>query len=166
MGKQNFSFDIVSEVDLQEVDNAANQAKKEMSQRYDFKNTKSSLNYDKSEKKITLVADDDYKLRAIRDILAGRLAKRGISSKSLNYKEPEKSFEGTLRQAAEISTGISKERAKELVKIIKQLNLKVQAQIENEKIKVSSPKKDDLQIVISHIKKINFPLALNFCNYR
>jgi len=166
MGKDMFSFDIVSEVDLQEVDNAVNQAKKEMSQRYDFKNSKSSIEYNRAEKKITIIADDDYKLRAIREMLKGRLIRRGISAKSLAYKEPEKSFEGTLRQTADISTGISKEKAKDLVKIIKQLNLKAQAQIENEKIRVFSQKKDVLQMVIAHVKKIDFPLALNFCNYR
>ena len=166
MAKQNFSFDIVSEVNLQEVDNAVNQAKKEMAQRYDFKNSKSSIDYDKAEKKIILIADDDFKLRAIKDILGGRLIKRGVSLKSLTYKEAEKSFEGTLRQTGDISTGISKEKAKDLVKIIKQLNLKVQAQIESDKIRVFSPKKDNLQTVISHLKKINFPLALSFCNYR
>jgi len=166
MAKDKFSFDIVSEVDLQEVDNAVNQAKKEMSQRYDFKNSKASIDYNRAEKKITLLGDDDYKLRAIRDMLGGRLIRRGVSVKSLTYKEPEKSFEGTLRQTAEISTGISKEKAKDLVKIIKQLNLKVQAQIENDKVRVSSAKKDILQEVIAHIKKIDFPLALSFCNYR
>ncbi len=162
----NFSFDIISEVDLQEVDNAVNQAKKELAQRYDFKGSKATIDYNKAEKKIKLVADDDFKLRALTDILTSKLAKRGVSLKSLNFKEAESAFEGTLRQEIEITMGIPKEKAKDLVKIIKDLNLKVQTQIEGEKIKVFSPKKDDLQTVIAHLRGIDFPLALNFCNYR
>jgi cyclic-di-GMP-binding protein len=162
----NFSFDIVSEVDLQEVDNAVNQANKELAQRYDFKNSKASITYDRKEKKITLLADDDYKLAALTDILATRIAKRNISLKSLKFNDPEKAFEGYLRQAVEICTGIDKEKAKELVGIIKGLGLKVQTQIEGEKIKVSSPKKDELQAVIVHLKTLNFSLPLGFCNYR
>ncbi len=162
----NFSFDVVSEVDLQEVDNAVNQAKKEMAQRYDFKNSKSSIDYDRQEKKITLIADDDFKLRSVTDILATRLAKRGISLKSLKFNDPEKAFEGTLRQRIDISIGIDKEKAKELAGIIKELKLKVQTQIEGEKLRVSSLKKDDLQAVIVHLKSIDFSLPLSFCNYR
>jgi len=162
----NFSFDIVSEVDLQEIDNAVNQAKKELSQRYDFKNSKSSIDYNRSEKKITLVADDDFKLRSLKDILDLKMAKRNISLKALKYNEPQKAFEGTLRQAIEISSGIPREKAKDLVKIIKEFNTKLQVQIEAEKLKVSSAKKDDLQAVIAHLKGIDFPIALQFCNYR
>ena len=98
MAKETFSFDIISEADLQEVDNAVNQALKEVAQRYDFKNSKSSIDYNRAEKKITLIADDDFKLRALKEILATRLAKRGVSLKSLDFKEPEKAFEGYLRQ--------------------------------------------------------------------
>jgi len=162
----NFSFDIVSEVDLQEVDNAVNQAVKELNQRYDFKGSKSSIAFDRKEKKITLIADDDFKLRSLTDILATRLAKRGVSLKSLKFNDPEKAFEGYLRQAVEICMGIDRERAKELTGIIKGLGLKVQAQIEGEKIKVSSAKKDELQAVIVHLKGLDFPIPLSFCNYR
>lgn len=162
----NFSFDIVSEADLQEIDNAVNQAKKELAQRFDFKGSKSSIDYNKEEKAITLIGDDDYKLRSLKDMLAGRLSKRNVSLKSLTFNEPEKAFEGTLRQKVEISTGIAKEKAKELAKIIKDLNLKVQTQIEGEKLRVSSPKKDDLQIVISHLRNLDFSLPLSFTNYR
>ena len=162
----NFSFDIVSEVDLQEVDNAVNQAKKELFQRYDFKGSKSSIDYKREEKQILLVADDDFKLSALHEILTGRLSKRGISHKSLVFKEPEKAFEGTLRQTLEISMGIPKEKAKDLNKIIKDLNLKVQTQVEGEKIRVSSAKKDELQSVIAHLKSLDFSLPLTFCNYR
>ncbi|MDD4939720.1 MAG: YajQ family cyclic di-GMP-binding protein [Candidatus Omnitrophica bacterium] len=162
----NFSFDIVSEVDLQEMDNAVNQAGKELSQRYDFKDSKSSIAYDKKEKKLTLIADDEFKLRALTDILATRMAKRGISLKSLKFNEPEKAFQGYLRQLVDICMGIDKEKAKELVGIIKGLGLKVQAQIEGEKIKVSSAKKDELQAVITHLKGLNFSVPLSFRNYR
>ncbi len=162
----NFSFDIVSEVNLQEMDNAVNQATKELSQRYDFKGSQSSITFDRKEQKITLVADDDFKLRALTDILATRMAKRGISLKSLKFNEPEKAFQGYLRQSVEIQMGIDKEKAKELTGIIKGLGLKVQAQIEGDKIKVSSAKKDDLQAVIVHLKGINFAIPLSFCNYR
>ena len=162
----NFSFDIVSEVDLQEMDNAVNQANKELSQRYDFKDSKASIAFDRKEKLLTLVADDDFKLRALTDILATRLAKRGVSLKSLKFNDPEKAFEGYLRQKVDICMGIDKEKAKELTAIIKALGLKAQTQIEGEKIKVSSAKKDDLQAVIAHLKALNFSLPLTFCNYR
>src|SRR3990167_7780287 len=162
----NFSFDIVSEVNFQEVDNALNQAKKELSQRYDFKNSKSSIDYNRQDKKITLIGDDDYKLKAVRDILLGQMTKRGVSYKALEFKEPERAFEGTLRQIVEITSGIPKEKAKDLMAIIKDLKLKVQAQIDGEKIRVSSAKKDDLQAVIQHLRTIEFSIALNFTNFR
>jgi hypothetical protein len=161
-----FSFDIVSEVDLQEMDNAVNQANKELSQRYDFKDSKASIAYDRKGKTVTLIADDDFKLRALTDILSTRMARRGISLKSLKFNTPEKAFEGYLRQKVDICTGIDKERAKQLVGIIKGLGLKAQAQIEGEKVKVSSSKKDELQAVIAHLRSIDFPLQLRFGNYR
>jgi len=162
----NFSFDIVSEVDLQEMDNAVNQANKELAQRYDFKNSLASIAFDRKEKKITLVADDGYKLRALTDILATRIAKRHVSLKCLKFNDPEKAFQGYLRQTVEICMGINKEKAKDLTGIIKRLGVKVQTQIEGEKIKVSSAKKDELQTVIAHLKGLEFSIPLSFCNYR
>ncbi len=162
----NFSFDIVSEVDLQEMDNAVNQASKELAQRYDFRGSKSSIDYDRKEKKITLTADDDFKLRALTDILAARMAKRAISFKALKFNDPERAFGGSLRQLIEICMGIDKEKAKELTAIIKNLGLKVQTQIEGEKIRVSSPKKDDLQTVMAHLRALDFSIPLGFNNYR
>jgi len=161
-----FSFDIVSEVDMQEVDNAINQTKKELSSRYDFKASKFSVDFDRPEKKIKLLGENDFKLRAMKEVLISRMAKRNVAIKALVFKEPEKSFEGTLTQMVEISTGVDREKAKDLVKIIKDLNVKVQVQIEGEKLRVSSPKKDALQAVITHLRSIDFPLALTFCNYR
>ena len=166
MGKENYSFDIVSEADLQEVDNAVNQAKKELAQRFDFKGSKSSIDYNRAEKKILLVGDDDFKLRSVKDILAAKLAKRGVSMKLLTFGEPHHVFGGCFQQTADLAAGIPQDRAKELVKMIKAMDLKVQAQIEGEKIRVSSPKKDDLQAVIAYLRKTDFPLALTFCNYR
>ena len=166
MPKDTFSFDIVSEADLQEVDNAVNQAKKEMAQRFDFKGSKSSIEYSRAEKKITLVGDDDFKLRSVRDMLATKLAKRGVSIKFLTYNEPQQVFGGCLQQVADLASGIPQDKAKEIVKSIKGLGLKVQPQIEGEKIRVVSSKKDDLQLVISHLRTIDLPLALTFTNYR
>lgn len=166
MAKETFSFDIVSEADLQEVDNAVNQVKKEMSQRFDFKGSKASIEYKRAEKTITIVGDDDFKLRSVKDMLAAKLAKRGVSVKMLTYADAQQVFGGCLQQVATLASGIPQDKAKELVKIIKGLDVKVQAQIEGEKVRVVSPKKDDLQIVISHLRKLDFPLALTFCNYR
>jgi len=162
----NFSFDIVSEVDMQEVDNAINQAQKELAQRYDFKGTKCSIEFNKSEKKMTLLADDDFKLKALQDIVEGRFAKRGVSIKSINYNTPDNAFSGSLRQIAEITSGLSKEKAKEVVQLIKNMGLKVQTQIEGEKLRVISAKKDDLQSVIAGLRESKFSLPLQFTNFR
>ena len=161
-----FSFDIVSEVDMMEVENAVNQAKKELASRFDFKGSKSSMELNKDDKKITLIADDDFKLKALKDILEGRLAKRSVSIKAIDYKTIEKAFEGHIRQVAEIISGLPSDKAKELNKIIKDSNIKVQTQIEGSKVKVISSKKDDLQALIAYLKGISFALPLQFTNYR
>lgn len=166
MAKDNFSFDIISEADLQEVDNAVNQAQKELAQRFDFKGSKASISYSRAEKKLTLLADDDFKLRSLTDILVNKLIKRGVSKKLLTFKDPQKVSGGCLEQLVELASGIPQDRAKELVKMIKALGLKVQPQIEGEKVRVFSPKKDNLQAVIEHLKSADFPVALTFCNYR
>jgi uncharacterized protein YajQ (UPF0234 family) len=163
---EKFSFDIVSEVNMMEMDNAVNQAQKELLNRFDFKGSKSSIELNKNEKKITLVADDEYKMKALKDILEGRLAKRTVSIKSLEYKPQEKAFEGYIRQTAEIISGLPLDKAKELSKIIRDSKIKVQIQIDGAKVKVTSPKKDDLQKVIAYLKQISFPLPLQFINYR
>lgn len=161
-----FSFDIVSDIDMMEVDNAVNQAQKELANRFDFKGSKSSIDLNKNDKKITLIADDDFKMKALKDILEGRFAKRGISIKALNYKAAEKAFEGHIRQVAEIISGLPADKAKELAKLIKDTKLKVQTQIDGAKVKVIAPKKDDLQQVIAFLKEANFSLPLQFTNYR
>jgi len=166
MAKDTSSFDIVAEANLQEVDNAVNQTRKKLAQRFDFKGCKASIDYNRTEKKITLIGDDDFKLRGLKDIFATRLAKRGVSIKLLIFKEPQRVFDGCIQQIVDLVSGIPHEKAKELTKIIKKLNLKVQVQIEGEKLRVFSQKKDNLQLVIAHLRKINFPIALTFCNYR
>lgn len=166
MAKESFSFDVVSEVNLQEVDNAVNQAQKELAQRYDFKGTKASIDFRKAENKIILIAENDFKLTSLTDILTTKLVKRGVSVKSLTFKDAQSVFGGNTQQEIELCMGLSKEKAKDLVKIIKDSGYKVQAQIEGEKVRVISSKKDDLQAVITHLRAIDFPLALSFCNYR
>lgn len=161
-----FSFDIVSEVDMMEVDNAVNQEQKELANRFDFKGSKSSIELNKNDKKITLVADDDFKMKALKDILEGRFAKRGVSIKSLNYKAQENAFEGHIRQTAEIISGLPSDKAKELAKIVRDSKIKVQTQIDGAKVKVISSKKDDLQQVIAYLKEVSFSLPLQFTNYR
>lgn len=163
---QTFSFDIVSEVNFMEVENAVVQAQKELGTRFDFKGSKSSIDYNKTDKKITLIGDDDFKLRAVTDILETRLVKRGVHLKSLNKKNPESAFEGTLRQVIEITSGMPSEKAKEIVKLIKDSKIKVQAAIEGTKIRISSPKKDDLQAVMNLLRGANLPLPVQFTNYR
>jgi hypothetical protein len=157
---------VVSEVNLQEVDNAINQAQKELAQRFDFKNSKSSIALDLPAKKLTLIGDDDFKLRALRDIVEGRFAKRGVSIKALTYKEPEQAFEGTLRQVIELASGIPREKAKDIITLIKNSKLKVQVQIEGEKLRVISAKKDDLQAVMALLRGTSLPIALQFTNFR
>ena len=160
------SFDVVSEVNLQEIDNAINQANKEISTRYDFKGSKSKITWNKSESQIVLDADDDYKLRSVQDVLHTKLVRRGIDLKSLNYKKPEQASGGTLRQIADIQQGIDTEKAREINKFIKNLKLKVQVAIEGTKVRVSGKSKDELQKVIQALKEHDFGLPLQFTNYR
>jgi len=160
-----FSFDIVSEVNMMEVYNAVDQAQKELANRFDFKGSKSFIELSKSDKKIILVADDEYKLKALRDILEERFAKRGVSIKSLDYKKQEKAFEGHIRQMIEIISGLTAAKAKELLKAIRDSKIKVQTQIDGSKVRVISSKKDDLQQVIDYLKK-KISLPLQFVNYR
>jgi uncharacterized protein YajQ (UPF0234 family) len=162
------SFDIVSQLDLQEVDNAVNQAKKELQTRFDFKGSKSSVEFlkDEKEKKIRLIADDDMKLRNLQDILRTRMASRKISQKALDFKTPEKAFDGCLRQEVTLTQGIPQEKAKEIVKIIKELSVKVQAVIQGDEIRVSSKDKDDLQSVIQRLRTAPLTVPVQFVNFR
>lgn len=158
------SFDIVSEINMQEVDNAVNQARKQIGQRYDFKGSKSEIQWDK--KSITIMADDDYKLEAIKDILQGKVHHRGIDIRALKFEKAEKASGNMWRQPVTIMAGIEKEDAKKLIKIIKDSKLKVQAAIQDDKVRVSSKSIDNLQECISLLKGSNFDLPLQFTNMR
>lgn len=162
------SFDIVSQLDLQEVDNAVNQAKKELLTRFDFKGSKSTIEFlkDEKDKKIQLLADDDMKLRNLQDILKSRMASRKISQKALDFKTPEKAFDGCLRQDVSLAQGIPQDKAKEIVRIIKELPVKVQAAIQGDEIRVTSKSKDDLQAVIQHLRTAPLTVPVQFVNFR
>ena len=159
------SFDIVVNVDLQEVDNAINQAQKELGQRYDFKGSKSKIEWDKK-KEISVVGDDDYKLKAVVDVLQSKLIKRGISIKNLIYGKTEPSFEGTLRQKITLQQGIPVDKAKEINQLIKDGKLKVSSQFQDEQVRVTGKKRDDLQEAIGLVKKTDLGLDLQFTNFR
>lgn len=164
------SFDVVSQVDLQEIDNAINQAKKEIDNRYDFKGSLAELEPDianKTGKKITIKAADKMKLEAMAEILRQKMSKRGISPKALKFEEAEKASGDTLRQIVIIQEGVSTEQGKKIVKIIKDQNLKkIQAQIQGEQVRVTGPKRDDLQVVIALLKEKVDDMALQFVNFR
>ena len=163
---QTNSFDIVSEVNLQEVDNAINQARKEISQRYDFKDSKSTLDFNQKEKQIVALSDDDFRLKSVVDILQSKLIKRGVPIKALRYEKAEPAANNTVRQTIALRVGIDKEDAKTVVKLIKDTKLKIQAQIMDDQIRVSGKDKDDLQQVIKLLRETDFPFAMQFVNYR
>jgi uncharacterized protein YajQ (UPF0234 family) len=158
------SFDIVSKVDMQEVDNAINQAKKEIAQRYDFKGTENELELENDTLKI--LAADDYKLQAIKDILIGKLVRRKVSPKCFNYGKEEAASAGAVRVRATILQGISKEKGKEIVKLIKATKLKVQAQIMEDQVRVTGKKIDDLQEIMQMLKGKDLDIELQFENMR
>ncbi len=159
------SFDIVVKTDLQEVDNAVNQALKEISQRYDFKGSKSKIEWDKKAE-IAVVGDDEYKLKAVVDILEGKFAKRGLSLKNITYSKMEPSFEGTVRQKMTLAQGIPADKAKEINRIIKDSKIKVSSQFQDEQVRVTGKKRDDLQEVITLMKKTDLGLEVQFQNFR
>lgn len=161
-----FSFDIVSEVNLQEVDNAINQARKEIGQRYDFKGSKSSIELNTKEKTLTLVSDDEFKLKSVVDVLEDKLIKRSVPIKALDFGTVEQAAGNTVRQAVTLRVGIDKESAKTLVKMIKDLKLKVQAQIMDDQIRVSGKNKDDLQTAMKAVRSADLKFAVQFTNYR
>ena len=161
---QDFSFDVVSQTDMQEVNNAIQQAKKELGTRFDFKGSKSEIELAKVE--LTLVSDDETKLKSLKDIVEGKLVKRKVSLKALEYGKLEDSALGTVRQKAKIVKGIESEKAKAIVKAIKDAKLKVQASIQGEQVRVVGRSKDDLQKAIALIKQNDFGIPLQFTNYR
>lgn len=159
------SFDIVCKIEMHEVANAVDQAKKQLAVRFDFKGSKSSITLN-SDNSITLIADDDYKMKSLAEILKEKLEKRGIPLKALTFGKAENALGGTVRQVITFQSGIPMEKAKELVKFIKGLKLKVQAHIQEDKIRVSAQKIDDLQTVIKAIKDQNYDYAMQFINYK
>ncbi len=161
-----FSFDIVSEVDLQEVDNAVNQARKEIAQRYDFKGSKSAIDLNVKERTIALLSDDDFKIRSVLDVLQSKLIKRNVPVKALSYSVVEPAAGGTVRQQITLRVGIDKENAKRIVKMIKETRLKVQAQIMDDQVRVSGKVKDDLQSIMTMLRQADLDFAIQFTNYR
>ena len=159
------SFDIVSKVDMQEVDNAVNQAIKEISQRYDFKGSESEIKWERKEE-ITIVGDSDNRLNTIVDLLQGKFVKRGISLKSLEYGKVEDASGGLKRQVIKIIQGIQKEKAKEIAEVIKKSGLKVQAQIMDDQVRVTGKKIDDLQETIQILKTKDLGVSLQCVNMR
>ncbi len=161
---QEASFDIVSKTDLQEVANAIQQAQKELGQRFDFKGSKSEITLTGEE--LVLVSDDEMKLKSLKDIVEGRLVKRNVSLKAIDYGKVESAALGTVRQKAKIVQGIESEKAKAIVKAIKDAKIKVQASIQSDQVRVSGKNKDDLQRAIALVKGQDFGIPLQFTNYR
>ncbi|HEX3578537.1 MAG TPA: YajQ family cyclic di-GMP-binding protein [Thermoanaerobaculia bacterium] len=161
---QDFSFDIVSKTEMQEVTNAVQQAQKELAQRFDFKGSKSSIELTAEE--IVLVSDDEGKLRSVKDILETKLVKRGVSLKAVDYAALEQAAGGTVRQKAKIVQGIEIEKAKAIVKAIKEAKLKVQASIQSDQVRVTGRAKDDLQKAMAIVKGHDYGIPLQFTNYR
>ncbi|WP_400163726.1 YajQ family cyclic di-GMP-binding protein [Brevibacillus sp. TJ4] len=158
------SFDIVSKVDLAEVSNAINIALKEIENRFDFKGSKSSISLEKEE--IVLISDDEFKLGQVKDILIGKLIKREVPVKNLDYGKIEPAAGGTVRQRVKLVQGIDKDNAKKITGIIKDTGLKVKTQIQDDQIRVTGKSKDELQMIIAAIRKADLPLEVQFLNYR
>lgn len=164
MAVKEFSFDIVSKVDLQEVRNGVDQAQRELANRYDFKGSKCEIRFEGDE--ITLVADDDFKMEQLKDILVSKLLKRGIDMRQIDYGKAEAGTGLTIRQKVELKTGISQDNAKPLIKQIKDKGLKVQAQIQGEQIRVTGKDKDVLQLTITFVKSLKLDFPVIFENFR
>jgi cyclic-di-GMP-binding protein len=163
---QDFSFDVVSKVDLQEVANAVQQASKEIATRFDFRGSASKIELKDKELEIVLVSDDEHKMKSVIDILETKLVRRGVAVKALDYGKIEPAAGGTVRQVARIQQGIPSEKAKEIVKAIKDRKLKVQASIQADQVRVSGRSKDDLQTAMATVREGDFGLPLQFTNYR
>ena len=161
------SFDITSTIDFQEVDNALNQARKEVAQRYDFKGSRAALELNRGENTIVLTADDDFKMNALWEILQGRMVRRGVPTKNLTPGPIERAANDTVKRTVTLQQGIPTEAAKEIVKFLKDRKLKkVQAAIQADQVRVTSASKDDLQEAIRLLREHDFGVALQFGNYR
>lgn len=160
------SFDIVSEIDLQEADNAVQQTRKEVEGRYDFKGSKSEIQWEKDKKEITLVGDDEYKMEAMKSILQTKLHRRSIDIKALDYGKIEPAGGKMLRQVIKLKQGIDRDAARDILKLIKESKTKAQAQITDEKVRVTSKSIDELQSVMQLIRSGDFAVPLQFNNMR
>lgn len=163
MSKEN-SFDIVSTVEISEVTNAIHLAMKEIENRYDFKGSKSKISLEKEE--LVILSDDDYKLDQVKDVLASKLIKRGISLKSFDYGKIEPATGGTVRQKAKITQGIDQEQAKKIGKLIRDSGIKVKTQIQGDQLRVTGKSKDELQAIIQLVKQADLPIDVQFINFR
>ena len=161
---QDASFDIVSEINWQELANAVDQAQREIATRFDFKGTKVSITME--DKELTLIADDEGKLKQLKDVLESKLIKRGIALKSVDYQKLEAAFGGTVRQKAVFINGIAQEHAKKINTLIRDSKLKVRSQVEGEKVRVTGKSRDDLQEVMKLLNGANLPIPLQYTNYR
>ncbi len=167
MGSGDHSFDAVSKTNFQEVDNAVQQAKKELAQRFDFKGSNSSMELDKSQKIITLKTENEYRLKTLIDLLQTKCVKRNVSLKALQLGAIQTGMVGgSVKQVITIQQGIPTDKAKEITKSIKELKLKVQTQIQNDQVRVQAPKIDDLQAVIAFLRQKDFGVDLQFVNFR
>lgn len=164
MASKDSSFDIVSQVDLMEVENAVNQTAKEISQRFDLKGTGTEITRNNDD--ITISAEDDFKLRNVVDILQTKLTKRNISLKALDYGKVESSLGGKVKQVIKVKQGIDKDEAKIITTKIKESKIKVQASIQGDSVRVTGKNRDDLQAVIQMLKAEDLPMNLSFTNYR
>lgn len=161
------SFDIVSQIDFQEVDNAVNTVVREIGNRYDFKNVHWSIEIKKQEKHIEINADSDYCLEQIQGSLKAAFVKKKLDPRALDFQDPEKASGKTLRQFVKIKEGIDQENAKKITKAVKQAKMKkIQASIQGDELRVSGKKRDDLQAAIQLVKDLNLPLPLQFVNFR
>ncbi|AEP90207.1 YajQ family cyclic di-GMP-binding protein [Bacillus subtilis] len=158
------SFDIVSKVELPEVQNAIQIALKEISTRYDFKGSKSDISLDKEE--LVLVSDDDFKLSQLKDVLVSKLIKRNVPTKNIDYGKVENASGGTVRQRAKLVQGIDKDNAKKINTIIKNSGLKVKSQVQDDQVRVTGKNKDDLQQIISAVRGADLPIDVQFINFR
>jgi uncharacterized protein YajQ (UPF0234 family) len=162
-----FSFDVTSTIDMQELDNAVNQARKELAQRYDFKGSPAAIDVDEKAGTLTVSAEDNFKLEAVWEILASKLVRRNVPVKNLQRGEVESASGGTVRQVVTLQQGVATEAAREIVKHLKDLKLKkVQAAIQGDQLRVSSPSKDELQAAMNALRAKDFGIALQFGNYR
>lgn len=161
------SFDVTSTIDLQEVNNAINQARKEIAQRYDFKGSIASIELDQKADTLTLAAEDAFKLEAVWEVLSTRMVRRNVAVKNLKRGDMEPASGGTVRQVITLQMGVPSEAAREIVKHLKDLKMKkVQAAIQGDQLRISSPSKDDLQAAMNALREKDFGVALQFGNYR